>query len=300
MLALTILGSNSALAAYGRNPTAQVLQSNEEFILIDCGEGTQMQMAKYKIKKSKISHIFISHLHGDHYFGLIGLLSSMALQNRVNDLHLFGPPELIDIINLQLKVADSTLPYKLYFHALGEAGIIADLQTIKINSFKVSHRINCWGFIFQEKTILRSLDPEKLNAFEVPSEYFNKLQNGEDYKNAKGTIISNDELTKPGPIAKKYCYCADTKFDESIVAHVKDCDLLYHETTYLKDKQENAVLRFHSTTVDAGTIANKANVKKLIIGHFSSKYEKLDDFLNETCCVFENTELAIEGSCFRI
>ncbi len=300
MLALTILGSNSALAAYGRNPTSQVLQTNEEFILIDCGEGTQTQMSKYKIRKSKISHIFISHLHGDHYFGLIGLLSSMALLNRVNDLHLFGPPELIDIINLQLKVADSILPYKLYFHPLGEPGIVADLQTVKIKSFKVSHRINCWGFIFQEKTILRSLDPERLKSYEVPSEYFSKLQNGEDYINSKGTIIPNDELTIPGPVAKKYCYCADTKFDESIVDNVKGCDLLYHETTYLKDKQENAALRFHSTTLDAGTIANKANVKKLIIGHFSSKYEKLDEFLTETCCVFENTELAIEGSCFRI
>lgn len=300
MLALTILGSNSALAAYGRNPTSQILQTNEEFILIDCGEGTQTQMARFKIKKSKISHIFISHLHGDHYFGLIGLLSSMALLNRTNDLHLFGPPELIDIINLQLKVADSVLPFKLYFHALGNPSIIADLQTVKITSFKVSHRINCWGFNFQEKTNLRSLNPERLKSYEVPPEYFSKLQNGEDYINAKGTIVPNEELTVAGPVAKKYSYCADTKFDESIIENIKDSDLLYYETTYLKDKQDIAGLRFHSTTLDAGTMALKANVKKLIIGHFSSKYEKLDEFLNETCCIFKDTELAIEGACFRI
>lgn len=300
MLALTILGSNSALAAYGRNPTAQVLQTNEEFILIDCGEGTQMQMARYKIRKSKISHILISHLHGDHYFGLIGLLSSMALLNRVNDLHLFGPPELKDIIDLQLKVADSTLPFKLYFHALGNPGVIADLQTVKISSFKVSHRINCWGFNFQEKTILRSLEPERLKSYEVPPEYFTRLQNGEDYINSKGTIIPNSELTVEGPKSRKYSYCADTKFDDSIIENIKDSDLLYYETTYLKDKQDIATLRFHSTTCDAGTIALKANVKKLIIGHFSSKYERLDEFLDETCSIFKNTELAIEGACFRI
>lgn len=300
MLALTILGSNSALAAYGRNPTAQILQTNEEFILIDCGEGTQMQMARYKIKKSKISHIFISHLHGDHYFGLIGLLSSMALLNRSIDLHLFGPPQLIDIIDIQLKVADSNLPFKLYFHALGEPGVIADLPTLKVSSFKVSHRISCWGFIFKEKTIARSLNPERLKSFEVPSAYFSRLQNGEDYINSKGTIVPNSELTVAGPTAKKYAYCADTKFDESIIESIKDCDLVYHETTYLKDRQDSAALRFHSTTIDAGTIAVKANVKKLIIGHFSSKYEKLDDFLTETTSIFENTELAIEGACFKI
>lgn len=300
LLILTILGNNSAIPAFGRNPTAQVLQLQDEYFLIDCGEGTQLQMAKYKIRRSKINHIFISHLHGDHYFGLIGLITSMSLLNRTQDLHIYGPTPLQDIINLQLKVADTTLSYKLYFHPITSEALLVDDNKFTVHSFGVKHRIECWGFLFRQKKKPRSIDPERIRAYEIPSSFYEKLQKGEDYVNRKGTIIPNEEVTTANSPAKSYAYCADTIFDESIAEKVKGVDLLYHETTYLKSSADKALARFHCTTEQAGTIALKAGVQKLLIGHFSSRYEELDEFLAETSAVFANTELAMEGVCFRV
>lgn len=300
MLALTILGNNSAIPAYGRNPTAQVLQTNDTAYLIDCGEGTQQQMTLYKIKRSKINHIFISHLHGDHYFGLPGLLNSLGLLGRTADLHLFAPPPLEKIIQLQFDAANSTLPYTLYFHPLTEEGPIANDKRIWVECFRVQHRIDCWGFLFREKKKPRSIDPERIKAYEIPAAYYEELQKGNDYTTKKGTIISNEEVTTAAPAAKSYAFCADTIYDETIAPKVQGVDLLYHETTYLKDLHERAAARFHSTTIQAASIAKKAGAKKLLIGHFSSKYEMLDEFLSEAKEIFENTELALEGSCFII
>jgi ribonuclease Z len=298
LLALTILGNNSAIPAFGRNPTAQVLQLDEEFFLIDCGEGTQLRMAKYKIRRSKIQHVFISHLHGDHYFGLIGLITSMSLLSRTQDLHIFGPAPLEHIINLQLKVADTKLSYQLHFHALTAEGLIVDHNKFTVSSFRLKHRIECWGFLFKQKKNPRKIDPLRIKAYEIPAAFYEKLQKGEDYITKKGTIIPNDEVTIANLPAKSYAYCADTVFDESLADKVKDVDMLYHETTYLKESSDKAAERFHCTTHQAGTIALNAGVRRLIIGHFSSRYETLDDFLTETKEVFENTELAIEGACY--
>jgi len=300
LLSVTILGNNSAIPAHGRNPTSQVLQTQDESYLIDCGEGTQQQLAKYKIKRGRINHIFISHLHGDHYFGLIGLLTSMGLLGRTADLHLHAPALLEDIINLQLKAADTVLPYKIHFHALGDECQIANDKKITVECIKVNHRIDCWGFIFREKKNPRSIDAERVKAYEIPAAYYDALQKGADYTNKKGTIIPNEELTVANTAPKSYAYCADTVYDETIINKVKDVDLLYHEATYLKALAEKAAERFHSTTEQAATIAKKANAKKLIIGHFSSKYEVLDDFLTEAQEVFPATELALEGVCYSI
>jgi ribonuclease Z len=300
LFALTILGNNSAVPAFGRNPTSQVLQTEGESYLIDCGEGTQLQMSKYKIRSSKISHIFISHLHGDHYFGLMGLLTSMGLLNRTQELHLHAPPPLKEIIDLQFNVANTVLPYPLYFHPLGEEGIIADTKKISVNAFRVKHRIDCWGFIFRQKKNPRSILPERVQSYEVPAEFFERLQQGEDYVNAKGTVIPNEELTQANPLPGSYAYCADTIYDISIAEKIKSVDVLYHETTYLKNLDTRAAARFHSTTIQAADVARKGEVKKLLIGHFSSKYEFLDEFLKETMEVFENTELALEGMCYKI
>ncbi len=300
MLALIILGNNSAIPAFDRNPTSQVLQTPEESFLIDCGEGTQMQLSKYKIKRSKINHIFISHLHGDHYFGLIGLLTSMSLLNRTQDLHLHAPPELEQLITLQLNFAATHLCYNLHFHPLKEEGLIYDGNKMTASCFKVKHRIDCWGFLFREKKKPRKLDADRAKIYEIPAAFYENLQQGEDYVTKKGTIVPNEEVTTVGTKPKSYAYCADTIFDESIAEKVKEVDMLYHETTYLKDLHERAAARFHSTTAQAGAIAKKADAKRLLIGHFSSKYEKLDEFLIETKEVFENTELAIEGSCYVI
>ncbi len=300
MLALTILGNNSAIPAFDRYPTAQVLQTQDEGYLIDCGEGTQMQMVRYKIRRSKINHIFISHLHGDHYFGLPGLLTSMSLLGRTQDLHLYAPPLLEKIIGLQLEAANTTLSYPLYFHHLGDEKEIMNNSRISVTSFKTRHRIDCWGFLFREKKNPRKIDPDRIKSFEIPASFYERLQKGEDYTTKKGTIIPNSEVTIAAPAAKSYGYCADTIYDERLVEKIKAVDLLYHETTYLKGNEQKAADRFHSTTLQAAAIAEKAAVKKLLIGHFSAKYELLDDFLSETCSVFPNTELAMEGMCYKI
>jgi ribonuclease Z len=300
LLALTILGNNSAVPAFGRNPTAQVLQTPDDFFLIDCGEGTQLQMSKYKIRRSKISHIFISHMHGDHYFGLIGLLTSMSLLSRTQDLHLHAPPLLENIINLQLQAANTSLCYKLHFHPLQDEGMIASTNKMTVESFKVRHRIECWGFIFREIKKPRSIQADRVKSYEIPSSYYEQLQKGADYITKKGTIIPNEEVTIAATLPKSYAYCADTIYDESICEKVHGVDLMYHETTYLKEHHVRAAERFHSTTDQAAGIAKKASVKKLLIGHFSSKYESLEEFLTEAREVFEETELALEGACFKI
>jgi ribonuclease Z len=300
MLALTILGNNSAIPAWDRNPTAHILQSLDECYLIDCGEGTQIQMAKYKIRRSKINHIFISHLHGDHYFGLLGLLTSMSLLSRTQDLHLHAPATLEQIINLQLEAADTKLSYHIYFHPITNDGIIVNDNKIIVESFKVKHRIECWGFLFKEKKKPRKINSDRVKLYEIPKSFYEQLQKGEDYITKKGTVVPNEEVTIAGAISKSYAYCADTIYDETLVEKIKSVDLLYHEATYLKALHERAAERFHSTTVQAAAIAKKGMVKKLLIGHFSSKYEILDEFLTEAKEVFENTELALQGVSYRI
>jgi ribonuclease Z len=300
MFVLTILGNNSAIPAFGRHPTAQILQTDSESFLIDCGEGTQTQLTKYKIRRSKINAIFISHLHGDHYFGLIGLLTSMGLLGRVQDLHLFAPKKLEDIIKLQLAVADTVLPFALYFHALENECAIYENTKIIVECFRVQHRIECWGFLFKEKKKPRKIDGERVVSYEIPKSFYQKLQEGNDYVNKKGTIIPNEEVTTAATPSKSYAYCADTIFDETIAKKVKGINVLYHETTYLKDLEQRAASRYHSTTHQAATIAKLADVERLIIGHFSSKYETIDAFLVEAKEVFENTDLAIEGLCYKI
>jgi len=300
LLALTILGNNSAIPAFDRNPTAQVLQSIDESYLIDCGEGTQMQMTRYKIRRSKINKIFISHLHGDHYYGLIGLLTSMGLLGRTQEMHLYAPAPLEEILKLQLSVADTKLPYTLHFHALKTEGIIADEKKIRVECFKTKHRIECWGFLFREKKNPRKINPERAAIYEIPAAFYDKLQQGHDYVNKKGTIVPNDEVTTAASKAKSYAFCADTIYDETLADKIKEVDLLYHEATYLKELHERAAARYHSTTHQAATIAKLGNVKKLLLGHFSSKYETLEAFLPEAHEIFENTELALEGTCYRI
>jgi ribonuclease Z len=300
MFGVTILGNNSALPAFDRHPTAQVVTINEQIILIDCGEGTQMQIARYKIRRSRINHIFISHLHGDHYFGLIGLLTSMGLLGREQDLHLFGPKGLDEIIALQLKVANTVLPFKLHFTALVKEGVLVDNNKFSVECFATQHRVECYGFIIREKKVPRRIDRDKAVQFEIPTAYYESLKLGKDYQTKDGRIINNELVTIANTPARSYAYCADTIYDETLAVKTKNVDVLYHETTYLKDLHERAALRFHSTTVQAATIATKANAKRLLIGHFSSKYEQLHQFLDEAKEVFPNTDLAIEGVSFRI
>ncbi|MBX2930513.1 MAG: ribonuclease Z [Chitinophagaceae bacterium] len=295
MFAVTILGNNSATPAYGRFPTSQVVTINEHQILIDCGEGTQMQLSKYKIRKRKINHILISHLHGDHYFGLVGLLTSMGLLGRETDLHLYAPAALEKIIQLQFESSNISMPYTIHFHPLTEEGIIADENKFSIKCFKVKHTIECWGFIIKEKKVPKKLDKEKAVEYNIPAAYYNSLKEGNDYVTKEGTIIKNELVTTPNTPEKTYAFCADTIYFEEMIDKIKNTTLLYHEATYLKDLENKATQYCHSTTVQAATIAKKSNAKKLLIGHFSSRYEVLDDFLTEAKEIFDNTELAIES-----
>ena len=300
MLSVTILGNNSAVPTHNRHPTAQVLQTLDHTFLIDCGEGTQMQMNMYKIRRSKITRIFISHLHGDHYFGLIGLLTSLGLNHRTADLHIYSPKPLKEIIDLQLNVCNANLPYTLEFHNLENEEIIFEDKKIVVESFKVNHRIECWGFLFREKKNIRKIDPKKINKYNIPTSFYESLHEGKDFITGDNKLIKNELLTTPVRPPKSYAYCADTSYFEQIVEKIKGVDLLYHESTYLHALEEKAVSRFHSTAKQAAMIAKKAGAKKLLIGHFSSMYETLDEFKTEACEVFENTDIAEEGVCYFV
>jgi ribonuclease Z len=300
VLAVTILGNNSAIPAFDRHPTAQVITLDDHLFLIDCGEGTQTQMNKYKIRRSRINHIFISHLHGDHYFGLIGLITSMGLLGRHQDLNLYGPAPLIEIFNMQLRVADTQLPYNLIFHPLQDEGAIVTDTRFQVSCFRVFHRIECWGFIFRQVRAPRRVNAERSRLAGVPASFFDRLKWGEDYETREGSIIQNVSVTDPAPKPKSYAYSADTIYNPEIAVKVKGVDMLYHEATYLKDLEERATKRFHCTTVQAASIALLAGVKHLLIGHFSSKYDKLDDFEKEAREVFPNSDTALEGVTYLV
>jgi len=300
MLAVTILGNNSALPAYDRHPTAQVITMDEHLFLVDCGEGTQMQLSRYKIRRSRINHIFISHLHGDHYFGLIGLITSMGLMHREHDLHLYAPAPLRDLIQWQLDVASTTLPFKINFHSLDGDGVIATSHKFEVEAFRVFHRIDCWGFKFRQVKPPRKVNPLKARENKIPEYFFDKLKKGEDFVRPDGSILKNEIVTDAAPPARSYAFAADTVYNEAVAEKVKGVDLLYHEATYLKDLEDRAAARFHCTSAQAATIARKADVKKLLLGHFSSKYEKLDPFLEEAKEIFPETELALEGVTYRV
>lgn len=300
MFAVTILGNNSAVPAFNRHPTSQVVTLDGNNYLVDCGEGTQIQLINYKIRRSKISHIFISHLHGDHYFGLIGLLNSFGLLSHQQELHVFGPSPLKEIIELQLKVADTKLCYDLHIHHISEAATLIDTEKLRVKCFRTNHRIECYGFSFEQKKQPRKLNLEKVKEFEIPTNFYDRLKNGEDYTTKDGSLIKNELVTETAEPGKKYVFCADTKYDESLLPHIQDADMIYHETTYLDNLRQRAEDRFHSTTKQAAELALKGGVKKLLIGHFSSKYDTLEEFEAEAREIFSNTELALEGVCFEV
>jgi ribonuclease Z len=300
MFAVTILGNNSAVPAFDRHPTSQVVTIAGTNLLIDCGEGTQIQMINYRIRRSKISHVFISHLHGDHYFGLVGLITSFSLLGHQQELHVYAPAPLQEIIELQLKVADTKLCYPLHFHKISGEGTLVDEERFTVNCFRTNHRIECYGFVIKEKKALRKLDAEKAKQYEIPMAFFERLKAGEDYIQRDGTVIKNEQVTLEGIKGRVYAFCADTKYDESIIQHIQGADMIYHETTYLDNLKERAESRFHSTSKQAALIAQKAGVKKLLIGHFSSKYDTLEEFEIEARGVFPETEIALEGVAYTI
>ncbi|HLA51998.1 MAG TPA: ribonuclease Z [Flavitalea sp.] len=300
MLGVTILGNNSALPAFDRHPTSQLVTLEDQLFLVDCGEGTQVQLARYKIRWGRINHIFISHLHGDHYFGLPGFVHTMGLLNRENDLHLYAPAPLKEILDLQFLAAGSTLPFTLHFHPLEGEGELVRTEKCRISCFPTMHRVPCWGFLFEQVRPLRKVNIDKARIHNVPAVFFDRLKKGEDFINGSGTRIPNAIVTDPVPKPKSYAFCADTMYDETLAEKLTGVDMIYHETTYLKDLNERAAARFHSTTEQAALIAKAAHTKRLLIGHFSSKYDKLDQFEQEARSFFPDTDLALEGVTYYI
>jgi len=297
---LKILGSNSAAPAHDRNQTSQVLVVDDEHFLIDCGEGTQLQLRKYKVKSTKINHIFISHLHGDHYYGLIGLISTMHLYGRKGRLFLSGPPGLAEILTLQFKYSNTTLNFPIDFKEWtpGTVQTLLENQKITITSFPVDHRIPCSGFLFREKPKSRRIEKSLLPPGATPSMIV-KLKNGEDLLDEEGNVrFKNSDVTLPPRPSYSYASCADTRDHESLIEQIQGVDMLYHESTFLEDMKERAGLTFHSTAIQAATLAGKAGVGKLILGHFSTRYKELNPLLEEALTVFKESYLGIEGADF--
>ncbi|PCI04876.1 MAG: ribonuclease Z [Flavobacteriaceae bacterium] len=300
---LTILGCHSATPRVNAHPTSQFLTINNRTFLIDCGEGTQVQLRKFKLGFTKIQCIFISHLHGDHYFGLIGLISTFMLHKRNQELHIYGPKGIKEVIILQLKLSKTWINFGLYFHELTSKSseLIYEDEKVEVHTIPLKHRVYTNGFLFKEKEGMRKLNMAKIikqNEIDVCD--YRNLQLGKDFIKEDGSLVKNDVLTLPPTQGKSYAFCSDTMYDESIVPIIKNCDLLYHETTFLKDLKELAKTTMHSTAFEAATIAKMAEAKQLIIGHFSSRYTNLNDFKQEAQEVFKNTALTSAGKEFQL
>ena len=298
---LTILGCYAATPRTFTNPTSQVLEIRNRLFLIDCGEGTQVQLRKNKIRFSRINRIFISHLHGDHLYGLIGLISTFMLLNRTTDLHIYGPKGIKEIINLQLKLSNSWPNFGLFFHELEskESEIIFEDDKVIVKTIPLKHRIYTNGFLFEEKVGARKLDLNAVQNYEIDKCYYQKIKNGKDILLEDGRIIENDKLTFDPIPPMRYAFCSDTTYDESIIPIINEVDVLYHEATFLDSEEVLATKTMHSTAKQAATIALKANVKQLILGHYSTRYESLELFREQAETIFSNVLLADDGKSFE-
>ena len=299
---LTILGCYAATPRTLSNPTSQVLEIKNKVFLIDCAEGTQVQLRKSNVKFSKISHIFISHLHGDHFYGLVGLISTFMLLNRENDLHVYGPKGIKEIILLQLKYSGSYTAYNLYFHELEstESVTIFEDDDVAVKTIPLQHRIYTNGYLFEEKNTQRKPNIENIEAYNIDKVYYNKIKNGGDITLENGTIIPNSELSFPPAPNKSYAFCSDTIYNENIIPIIESVDALYHESTFLETELHLAEKTMHSTAIQAATIAKKANVKKLILGHFSTRYGNIELFKEQAQTVFQNSDIADDGKEYDI
>ena len=299
---VTILGSSSATPIYNRNPSAQVLNINERFYLVDCGEGTQQQMLRFDVKLSRIDHIFISHLHGDHYLGLVGLLSSLHLNGRAKPLKLVCPKPLKEVIELQLKHSDTTLQYPIeyVFTDATKAELVLDNQDVQVETIPLDHRVPTTGFLFRQKKRLRKIIKEKVEHLQIPVEYFSAIKKGKDYISNSGEVVLNVDITIDPEAPKMYAYCSDTMYNPNYFKQIDGADLLYHEATFLNNMLERANDTHHTTALQAAEIAVITHAKKLLIGHFSARYKTLNELIDEARSVFPATELAIEGKTFTI
>jgi ribonuclease Z len=302
MMNLTILGCHSATPRENRHTTSQVLEIKGHLFLIDCGEGTQMQLRKAQVKFSRIQHIFISHLHGDHFYGLIGLISTFRLLGRATPLHIYGPEGIKEIITLQLKLAKSWTDYPLFFHELSsdKSELIYEHQGIQVETLPLDHRVYTNGFLFSFQSSKRKINAEKVDLYNLQAFHYNQLQEGMSITLEDGRELANEELTLPPEPIKRYAFCSDTAYYPPLIEKIKQVDLLYHESTFLEDHDTLATKTKHSTAIQAATIAQEAKVKQLLLGHFSNRYRNKNDFVKEAKTVFEHVALAEDLKTFRI
>ena len=299
--ALTVLGVNSATPAHGRFPTSQYLQIQNHHFLIDCGEGAQMRMGDFDVPRHKIEHIFISHLHGDHIFGLPGLLFSFALNDRKKALHLHAPTGLEEMVSAQL-LPSGELPYPLHFHELDTTAerLVLENDQLTVHSFPLRHRVPTCGFLFREKPFERNIRPEKITELGLSIDQIKAIKNGEDLVLGNGQAVPNNELILPAWQPRSYAFVSDTIFDLTLTPHIKGVNLLYHETTFCEAEKENAALTMHSTAKQAAQVAKAALVGCLITGHYSSRYKDLQPVLDEASAIFPETKLGLEGHVYAV
>ena len=299
---LTILGSSSALPTSGRYPSAHVLNAHERLFLIDCGEGTQMQLRKTRTRFAKINHIFISHLHGDHVFGLYGLLSTFSLMGRTNPIHLYAPENYDKMLKSHLSDFDINLSFEIDFIPLsGKDPVkILDDKYLTVTSFPLQHRIPSYGFLFREKRSERNLIKECIEKYQIPQIRLPAIKKGEDFVTPDGVIIKNEDLTLPPHEPLSYAYCSDTKYFKRLASFVKGVSLLYHEATFDKSKEDLAKITGHSTTLDAAKTAIDAKAGALIIGHFSARYKEIEPLIEEARTIFPETYAAIDGHSYEV
>lgn len=291
-----ILGCGSALPTTRHFSTSQVINLRDKLYMIDCGEGAQLQFRKAKLKFSRLNHIFISHLHGDHCFGLMGLISTFNLLGRTAELNIYSPKGLEGLLRPMLAFFCRQMTYNVCFHEFetNMPSLIFEDRSLTVTTIPLSHRIPCCGFLFAEKRRPNHINRDMINFYEVPVYELNRIKDGADYIASDGRVISNADLTYPSDLPRKYAYCSDTIYKPNIVEQIKGVDLLFHEATFLKTEQARAKETFHTTAAQAADIARLAEVKKLMIGHFSARYEDETSFLDEATEVFSNTILARE------
>jgi ribonuclease Z len=297
---VTILGNSAALPTRNRNTTAQVVTHHDRVYMLDCGEGAQNRMRDFGIKFSKCSHIFISHLHGDHYYGLPGLITSLHLNKRIQPLTIFSPKGLKEIIELNLQASDTNLSYVLNFVIVDEKStILYEDDLIKVEPIIMQHRIPCFGYLFTEKRERVNIKTEALHEYKIPVDIIAEIKAGSDFKTSYGKVIPNNKLVlRRAP--RKYAFCSDTIYTESYIYKLKEVDLLYHESTFLEADIEKAKDRFHCTAKQAASIARKAAVKQLLLGHFSSRYASEKFFENEAQEIFTSSTASVEGHTYAI
>ncbi len=298
---VTVLGNGSAVPTSFQNPTSQLLNYNGKRFLIDCGEGTQMQMIKYNTGHKHIDNIFISHLHGDHYFGLIGFLNTLHLFGRTKPVNIYAPSQIKEIIDVQLSAANTKLKFEIKYTFTDKIeGVIYEDNNITVEHFPLNHRITAYGFVFREKQKERKLKKSFVEKYSPSIEQMHKIKQGADFISAEGNVIKNDEITDPPEPSRSYAFCSDTAYYEEIIPYIKGVTLLYHEATFDNSQQDIATEKYHSTAADAARIALKAEAKKLLLGHYSARLKDRSPLLKEACEVFPETVLSEEGKTYEI